>query len=440
MKKAKTYRVLLEAGKLMEADGDGIKRYLIELLRAFDRVLEESPVSWEIDLFIYGDIVPLHAYRPYLDIRIAQHRFGLMAYEKPLLRFKKWLGNTLPTGSYKRLAALYRGLPFRPLLQLIKKGSKAVQRSLKPLYKDPRLAGYDLIHLPLPQHEDSFERLGIPTLITVHDLTHKRFPEFHQARNIRLAEKGFRFARKTGARFIAVSEATRQDLLNYLGIAEDRVRVIAEAADKTVFRVIHDPQRMADLRARYGIGAGPYLLTVSTIEPRKNLKRMIEAFIRMKEKDAHPGLQLVIAGKPGWKSREVPGRAAKQHSDIIYTGFIDESDLPALYSGALALCYFSIYEGFGLPALEAMQCGTPVLYGQAGALPALVGDAGLPADPLKIDEMAAAMQLIASDEKLRERLSEAARKRAALFDWDEAGRQTLACYADCIEKNSSSCE
>ncbi len=440
MKKGTRYRVLLEAGKLMEADGDGVKRYLIELLSAFDRLADESALSWEIDLFIYGDIVPLREYRPWLDIRIAQHRFGLMAYEKPLLRFKQFLRNTLPAKLYGRLAALYRSLPFRPLLQLVKKGSKALQRSLKPLHKDPRLAGYDLIHLPLPQHEDSFERLGIPTLITVHDLTHKRFPEFHQARNIRLAEKGFRFARKTNARFIAVSEATRQDLLKYLDIPEARVRTIAEAADKTVFKALNDRELMAAVRSRYGISDGPYLLTLSTIEPRKNLKRSIEAFIRMKEKHGHPGLQLVIAGKVGWKSREVLGLAAERHPDIVFTGFVDESDLPALYSGALALCYFSIYEGFGLPALEAMQCGIPVLYGQAGALPGLVADAGLAADPLNTGEMANAMHTIASDEALRERLAARALQRAALFDWDECARQTLDYYAFCIEKNQGSCE
>ncbi len=440
MKKEKRYRVLLEAGKLMEADGDGVKRYLIELLSAFDRLADGSAHAWEIDLFIYGDIVPLREYRPWLDIRIAQHRFGLMAYEKPLLRFKYFLRNTLPPTLYRRLAALYRSLPFRPLLRLVKKGSKALQRSLKPLHKDPRLAGYDLIHLPLPQHEDSFERLGIPILITVHDLTHKRFPEFHQARNIRLAEKGFRFARKTAARFIAVSEATRQDLLKYLNIAEDRVKTIAEAADKTVFKALHDRERMVALRSRYGISDGPYLLTLSTIEPRKNLKRSIEAFIRMKERHGHPGLQLVIAGKVGWKSREVLGLAAERHPDIVFTGFIDESDLPALYSGALALCYFSIYEGFGLPALEAMQCGTPVLYSRAGALPELVADAGLSADPLDSGEMENAMHHIASDPKLRERLAAKAQERAALYDWDECARQTLSYYAYCIEKNSGPCE
>jgi len=438
MKDGKRYRVLLEAGKLMEADGDGVKRYLIELLQAFDRVENSSHSSWEIDLFIYGDIVPLHAYRPYLDIRIAQHRFGLMAYEKPLLRFKKYLQSSLPSGLYQRLAGLYRNLPFRPFLQLIKKGSKAVQRSLKPLHKDPRLAAYDLIHLPLPQHEDSFERLGIPTLITVHDLTHKLFQEFHQTRNIRLAEKGFRFARKTGAHFIAVSEATRQDLLNFLDIPENWIKTIAEAADKRLFKVLQDPDRIAAVRARYNITKTAYLLTLSTIEPRKNLKRTITAFLRMKEKHEHPGLQLVIAGKVGWKSKELTGRIAEQHPDIIFTGFIDENDLPALYNGALALCYFSTYEGFGLPALEAMQCGTPVLYGQAGALPELVTEAGLAADPYNIDEMADAMHKITSDEKLRSRLSQSALERASFFSWDETARQTLAYYADCIEKSSKS--
>ncbi len=439
MAKKEKYRVLIEAGKLMEADGDGVKRYLIELLSALSRQADKPAFPWEIDLFIYGDIVSLRDYREFLDIRIAQRNFGLLSYEKPLLRFKKLLQTGLPDPVYEPLADIYRKLPVRPVLQIIKTSVKAVQRSIRPLQKDPRMKDYDLIHLPLPQHEDVFAGLDVPVLITVHDLTHRLFPEFHQARNIRLAEKGFRFAQEANARFIAVSEATRLDLIREMKISPEKIDRVYEAADAGKFSPA-DELSIRKVCERYGLQAGKYFLALSTIEPRKNLKRSIEAFLQMREK--HPGsdIRMVIAGKSGWKIREALDRDAKKYSEIVFTGFVPEEDLPPLYSGALALSFASLYEGFGLPALEAMQCGTSVIYGNRGALPEIVADAGISVDPLNKEEIVEAMVRIATDHTLRDQLRKRATERAQQFDWDRCARETLESYLRTLSKKEASCE
>ena len=419
-------RVLVEATKLMEPDGDGVKRYLVELLSAMLAQSEVQEGRIVVDLYIYGDIVTLLEYRKELRIEVAQRKFGLLWYERYLLAFKDGLKRMLPKLLYDMLAPLYRHSPVRWLLQRVKKGGEAIKRGVQPVRTDPRFAPYHLIHLPLPQHEDPFEGLPTPVIATIHDLTHAIHPEWHQARNIRLAEKGMAWLLRQQAHFIAVSKATAADLQHRYQVPVERIRLVYEAADGQKFMPIADEALLREVRQRYGIPDVPYLLTLSTIEPRKNLLRTIAAFKALCSREPDWNGVLVVAGKYGWKNKEL--YSGLDDLRIIFTGFVEEADLSKLYSGAVALCYVSLYEGFGLPPLEAMQCGTPVIVGDNSSMPEVAGEGGVAVDAADETAITAAMQQMVRDADWRQLLSSKALKQASRFSWHTAAVQTLEAY------------
>lgn len=418
----------------MEPDGDGVKRYVVELLTAITQLPASVRQQWHFDLYIYGDIVSLQDYLSELRIEVAQRNYGLLWYEKYLLGFKSTMQQVVPRSLYNTLAPIYRNMPFRWLLQRIKKTGKAIKRFFTPLRKDTRFEKYDLIHLPLPQHEDSFKGLPIPVVATLHDLTDILFPEWHQRRNLRLAKRGMRFLLDAEAYFIAVSESTRQDLLTHYAVPEDHVDVVYEAANPDHFHPHATEAERQAVRTKYGIGTAPYLLTLSTIEPRKNLLRTVRAFQEMKNKHPELAVKLVIAGKYGWKSREVYKGVDLTDDAIVFTGFVAEADLPVLYAEAHALCYVSLYEGFGLPPVESMLCGTPVIFGNRSSLPEVVGEAGVGVDPEDTGAIAQAMyQMVSKKERDPEQV-EAAVQQGRSFSWAQCARDTLAVYEKAISQ------
>jgi glycosyltransferase involved in cell wall biosynthesis len=196
------------------------------------------------------------------------------------------------------------------------------------------------------------------------------------------------------------------------------------------FRPVHDKEELQRVRQTYGI-EGDYILSVGAIQPRKNLSRLVEAYSRLRRARPEVKLpQLVLVGKCAWLYTETL-RTIKElevSSSVILTGYAPEADLPALYSGALCFVYPSYFEGFGLPPLEAMKCGTPVIVGDKTSLPEVVGDAGMLVDPFDVDSMAAAIQRVISDSNLRAQLRVKGLERANLFDWQETARQTLSVY------------
>ncbi|MBN2472954.1 MAG: glycosyltransferase family 4 protein, partial [Anaerolineae bacterium] len=210
-----------------------------------------------------------------------------------------------------------------------------------------------------------------------------------------------------------------QDLIAIYGTAANKIRVVYPGVDPALAPV-RDEEALARVRRKYGLPAR-YLFFLGTLQPRKNIARLVQAY--QASGAAERGIALVLGGARGWLydpawTAGVPG--------VIETGYVADEDVAALYSGALALVFPSLYEGFGFPVLEAMRCGTPVIAGNTSSLPELVGEAGLLVDPLDVEAIAAAICRIVDDAALRARLVAAGHEQAASFTWERTARQTLA--------------
>ncbi len=273
-------------------------------------------------------------------------------------------------------------------------------------------------------------KLGYRTVVTVHDLVSFLFPETVPRKYSLYMRLMTRLATRSADRIIAVSNATREDLRRRLGIPADKIVVIHEAVAPE-FGIPPAPGVVEAVTRRYGIRL-PYCLFVGNLEPRKNLSRLIEAFALVKSSRLPDvgAYQLVLAGTRAWLHSGI-FRAVEAHglrSQVVFTGYVPPADLPALYAGAACFIFPSVYEGFGLPVLEAMAAGTPVIASRAGAIPEVAGDAALLVDASRPQEIAEAMAAVLTDGVLRARLAVAGGVRARAFNWESVARQTLAAY------------
>ncbi|MDT7602660.1 MAG: hypothetical protein QOF61_657 [Acidobacteriota bacterium] len=268
-----------------------------------------------------------------------------------------------------------------------------------------------------------------PVVATIHDLSFEHLPATFKRRSWMQLRLTVRHTARRAAHIIASSEYTRRDILETYGVAPERTSTVPLAAAPH-FRPIRDERELQRVRDVYGI-AGNYILAVGSIQPRKNLTRLVEAYASLRRQRAHDKLpRLVVVGKQAWLYAETlrAVEASGVRADVIFTGYAPEADLPALYSGALCFVYPSVYEGFGLPPLEAMRCGTAVVAGNRTSLPEVVGDAGLLVNPFDVEEIAAAIARLIDDKDLRATLSERGLARATQFDWRETARLTLEVY------------
>ena len=268
-----------------------------------------------------------------------------------------------------------------------------------------------------------------PVVATIHDLSFEHLPATFKRRSwmqLRLTVR--RTAREAG-HLIVPSEYTRRDICETYGIAPARVSVVPLAA-ASCYAPVADAKEIERVRNIYGI-SGDYILAVGSIQPRKNLARLIEAYADLRRQRPHDKLpRLVLVGKRAWLYEETLRAVAACGiaAQTIFTGYVPESDLPALYTGALCFVYPSYFEGFGLPPLEAMSCGTPVITGDRTSLPEVVGDAGLLVNPFDTQALAQALARLIDDESLRATLGDRGLRRAAQFNWRDNARQTLAVY------------
>jgi glycosyltransferase involved in cell wall biosynthesis len=430
------YRVLIEGNKTEDAHMDGVRRYLEELLFGLYAFQRRQPEKWRIDVLTMGDIIPIADYIRRMEERRNAEReaFGVTpplreGMDHFLLNVKARIQRFLPAPVYDTLAPLYRALPVRQVLSWMRGDS--LKEKYEKAWKE---AGrhHQLLHVPLPQNYFYVSRLKLPAVFTVHDLTHRLFPQFHEQENVRLTEKGMRFLAAEASAVIAVSESTRRDILAHYDLDGQKVRVIHEAANADRFGSRSGDKAWESVRQRYKLPQGPYLISLSTLEPRKNLQRVVEAFLSLAGEEAFRNTHLVICGRKGWKHEELVPAGHPAAGRICFTGHVMDDDLPWLYSRALALCYVAHYEGFGLPPLEAMRCGTPVIYGDNSAFPEVIGEAGLPADASDVSAIADRMRQLATDPELRAELSGLAYQRTRRFSWLKTAFQTLGVYEEII--------
>ena len=278
-------------------------------------------------------------------------------------------------------------------------------------------------------------RRRMRTVVTIHDMGYMRFPESHTQSQRRYLRLSTNWSARCASRLIAISNITRDDLVRYAGASPDTISVVYHGVSPR-FQPIEDQNLIAATQAKYGI-TPPYFLYVGTIQPRKNLARLLEAFasaggggwgLGVGMQPSNP--QLVIAGKHGWLTNEIERQSIQLFGPdspaVRFTGYIADADLPALLSGALAFVFPSLYEGFGMPLLEAMACGTPVLASSTSALPEIAGDAALLIDPEDIAAIADGMARLASNAVLRADLRARGLARVAQFTWKRCAEATLA--------------
>ncbi|GAB4506251.1 MAG: glycosyltransferase family 1 protein [Anaerolineales bacterium] len=265
-------------------------------------------------------------------------------------------------------------------------------------------------------------------VLTIHDLSFLRVPECADPRlRWYLGQVVPRSVRRADF-LLADSESTRRDLIELLGVPPDRVQVIYGGVDAR-FAPVEDAEALRRVRETYA-GGRPFILAVGTLEPRKNYPTLIRAFAQARQAARLPHA-LIIVGRKGWVYEPIFAAVDELglHDHVLFPGFVPDEELPVLYSAADVLVTPSFYEGFGLPALEAMACGTPVIVSDVSSLPEVVGDAGVRIDPRDEAGLAEAMVHVVQDSALRAALRAAGRERARRFTWDDAARELLAVYA-----------
>jgi glycosyltransferase involved in cell wall biosynthesis len=291
--------------------------------------------------------------------------------------------------------------------------------------QDQLFPGIDLFHAT----DHLLPRLTrIKSVFTLHDLVFRFYPHTHKTLNrwfLTLMMPRFLAAADA---VIAVSESTKKDAIQAYGLDEAKITVIYEGVSDHFRRV--SPEAISAVRHKYSLPE-QFFLTVATIEPRKNLTLLLEAYHTLRN-DSSPGL--VIVGRKGWLYSGFFDRLHELglENDVVFPGFVPDEDLPALYSAADVFVFPSLYEGFGLPVVEALACGTPVVTSNAASLPEVAGDAALLVDPSSVGELVRAVRDVQRNQELREELRARGPRQAAKFSWQRAARETLAVYRSLV--------
>ncbi len=275
----------------------------------------------------------------------------------------------------------------------------------------------------------------LPTVVTVYDLSFLLFPEAFNRINRAYLSTMTPHSVRAARRVIAISESTKRDLVRLAHVPAERVDVVYPGLEPDIRRV-DDATALADFRRRNGLPEH-FVLFVGTLEPRKNVAALVQAYaiLRRRGVSSHA---LVLAGSKGWRYQSI--MAAIEQSgvagDIIMPGYVGRSDLPMLYSAASAFVYPSIYEGFGLPVLEAMACGAPVITSNVSSLPEVAGEAALLVDPNDSDGLATALERVIRSRDLQAELRALGAKQAATFTWERMARATRDVYEKALNKTA----
>ncbi len=267
----------------------------------------------------------------------------------------------------------------------------------------------------------------VPSLLTVHDLSFVRVPEsaspsLKDYLDIVVPRSVYR-----STHVLADSQATKDDLVSLYSVANSKITVLLSGVDQRFFDKISDPLLMTT-RKKYAIEDFPYIFSVGTVQPRKNYTRLIQSLAQLRSHGID--IHLVIAGGKGWLEHPIYKTITDTHMEdfIHFIGFVDDVDLPALYRNAVCVAFPSLYEGFGLPILEAMACGVPVLTSNVSSLPEVAGDAAILVDPYDLDAITDGLQRLILDTELRNSLIQKGFARARQFTWEKSARHLLSVY------------
>ncbi len=294
---------------------------------------------------------------------------------------------------------------------------------VRPQFNDHARFGLNVVH----HTELQVYKGSTPAVLTIFDLSCLRHPETHPATRVAWHRRQLPRALAAAAHVITISEFSRREISNYFGVPTDRLSVTHCGVSRD-FRPRASEATRATLEP-FGLRPQEYFLTVGTMEPRKNLATLIRAHAAL-EPSLQSRFPLVVVGKQGWKAKTTMTLAASHHSHgtLKLLGYVDSEVLPWLYAGAMAFAYPSLYEGFGLPPLEAMASGTPTVVSQCSSLPEVVGDAALQVSPMDVEDWRQALTELANNEALRTRLSTLGLAQASKFSWEQTADQTLRVY------------
>jgi len=271
--------------------------------------------------------------------------------------------------------------------------------------------------------------------VTIHDMVLRRFPETMSFKTRKMLELNLAKTIRRADLVLTDSEFSKKEILHFYNCAEGKIEVIYAGVDRE--RYAPDVPAGEIERAKLNNHIkGEYILYLGTLEPRKNIERLIEAYAALKKgRDNIP--VLVIAGRKGWLFETIFERVKRLNVEdsVIFTGYVSDADKPALLAGAKFFCFPSLYEGFGMPPLEAMACGTPVLASNAASLPEVCGDAAVLVDPYSAEEIAKGMETLCFDAGLREELRKKGLGQAARFDWADSAGKLYKLYAGVTEKH-----
>ena len=303
-----------------------------------------------------------------------------------------------------------------------------------PLVRVPVYLTYELFRRPVDVLHVQYTAppfCRVPVVVTIHDLAFERMPETFTRRGSFQLKLTVRRTAKKAARIATVSEYSRQDLLDIYKLSPEKVVVTYNGVESSFTPQPSVPNEAAAVRKRFGVSRD-FLLAVGSLQPRKNLVRLIRAYARLRSEREDFRPQLVIVGRKLWLASEIFDEVKRQRwaDDVILTGYVADEDLPALYRAARAFVYPSLFEGFGLPPLEAMASGTPVVTSDVSSIPEITGDAALLIDPNDERELANALIEIVNNDRLRAELREKGIAQAKKFTWRDAAEKTLRLYEE----------
>lgn len=266
----------------------------------------------------------------------------------------------------------------------------------------------------------------VPTVISIMDVSYLLFPELFRKSDLYQLQRWTKYSVEKSKKVITISNSSKNDIIKAYNLSPGRVSVVYPGIKRFDDLTPHI-YSMSELQTQYGL-SDKYLLFVGTLQPRKNISRLIEAFARLlKETNAKDVNQLVIVGKKGWLYEEILAAPKKFgiEQEVKFLDFVPDKDLPLLYKNALCFVCPSLYEGFGLPILEAMRYGCPVITSNVSSLPEAGGDACLYVDPTDVNDITEKIKKVLKDKKLREKMIERGREQVKKFSWEKAAKETL---------------